>query len=103
MKSAQNLSAFEDHTEIQEEDSKFIKLLSEQFDDAEEHALISSYLGLMKAQGESIKLPEELHEVLAYLSSESEQRSALESYALSTVIQLSNPSLSPSSDRLSLQ
>jgi len=64
--------------------------------------LLSDYLKLTK-EPQVLKLPEELSEVLGYLSNEGEHRKALESYALSTVILLCNPTLSPSSDKLSLQ
>lgn len=63
----------------------------------EEHTLLSEYLEFnVEGKMDFIGLPDELIEVLRYISSEEEQKNMLESYGISSLMQVLNPELSQS-------
>jgi hypothetical protein len=90
----------EEDDSLQEAEETFITKLSQQTDDMQEFALLTEYLGFAQTPLEVGKLPDELQDVLTYMEGEENQRAVLESYALSTVIQLVNPQQQPNKPTL---
>ncbi len=104
--------------DLKKRDDEFVLQLSSMVDDKVEFKLLSQYLGIdeiscttisesmdkdlmhgsfidkeQPTKSDSAPMPDEILEVIKYFKSEENQQRALETYALSKVVQLLNPQL----------